>query len=321
MATYLELVNLAILESGIDLDEIEVGDFANPPDPMHAKFKKYVKRAWRDIQQERNEWQFRTAQAQFLISPRFLVVDGDRATAPPVGSQYQGDDTEAEFTVLDITLLSGTWLGGDAEAWIDFKDYSTTPLKWNEYFDELTPDPLNINVFRAKWWGRYDLIGSLTDCLEPDLNTFFIQSTGGSSQQGNTSASDNQIITYTPYSQWLYGPESENTGRGRPTTFTTTPEGYFDFYPRPDQQYVLTFTYSVKPQELEAADDVIEALPSSYTDVILWRAVMYYADYDDKPQVFTRAERHYETYKNRLERNQLPPLSWSPNIYDYCGWY
>lgn len=321
MATYLDLVNAVILESGTDLDRLTSSNFASPPDDMQEKFKEWVKSAWREIQQERNEWQFRTKQAQFIISPRFLVVDGDRATAPPVGATYEGDDTGATFSVLGVTLLDGAWATGDAEAWIDFDNYGDSSIKWNEYYDELTPDALNLNVFRMKWWGRYDLIKTLSDCLEPDLRTFSVQSTGGSSQQDNTNASDNRTILYVPYDQWIYGPENDQVGRGRPTYFTTTPEGFFDFYPRLDQQYVLTFQYSVLPQELSAHGDVVQTLPNNYSDVVKWRALMYYADYDDKPQTFARAERRYETYKNRLERNQMPPITFAPSLFQSGYWY
>lgn len=319
---YLELTNNAIRESGYDIDDILIGDFLAPLDVMQTRFKRWVNQAWREIQQERNEWQFRRKKAQLIISPRFLVAEGDRATPPPVGSEYVGDDTETEFTVLGVTTLSGDWAVGNAEAWLDFEEYSNDlPIKWNEYFDEVSPTPANVNVFRAKWFGRYDLMAMVPDCLEPDLNTFFIQSTGGSSQQDNTSAADNRILSYSNYTYWLVGPENDQTGRGRPYTFTTTPEGYFDFYPRPDKQYVLTFDYSVKPQELALAADTPEVLPANYHDMIVWRTVMYYAQYSDKPQLFISAQKRYETYKNRLERNQLPPLSWGANLYNYYSAY
>lgn len=323
MATYIDTTNAAIFESGTDLDPIAIGDFPSPLDPMQTRFKNWTGQAWRELQQERNEWQFRNKMAQFIISPRFLVVDGDRATAPPVGAVYSGDETDATFTVLGTTLLSGSWAAGTAEAWIDFEEYDETPyntVKWGEYYDESAPDPSNVNVFRMKWWGRYNLIDTLTDCLEPDLNTFFIQSTGGSTQQDNDESADNRLIRFVSYNDWLVMAEQDQVGRGRPTMFTITPEGFYDFYPRLDKQYLLTFTYSVKPQELSAANDVIESLPSSYTDAIKWRTVMYYAMYDNKPQVYQMAERRYETYKNRLERNQMPKIVWSANRYNSPGY-
>jgi hypothetical protein len=42
MATFLELVNKTIRSAGVELDELLVGDFASPSDPLQAKFKEWV---------------------------------------------------------------------------------------------------------------------------------------------------------------------------------------------------------------------------------------------------------------------------------------
>jgi hypothetical protein len=318
MSTYLQLTNFAILESGADLDEMTSGEFTAPTDSMQKKFKAWTAQAWREIQMEINNWEFKSKQAQLIIRPRLLVVDGDRATAPPVASEYEGDDTSATFTVVEVNLLGGTWAAGTAEAIIEYSDLDGE-FKWNELYDEVEPDDSLTDVFRLKWWGRYDLQTEVSDLLEPITTSFFIQSTGGSATQDNIADTDNGPLVYVPWGLWLAQYEGDPVNRGRPQFFTTTPDGQYDFWPRLDEEYVLTFTYSAEPQELSAAADEPD-FPTQYHDMIAWRAVMYWADYQERPNQFTRAERRYETIKNRLEGNQKPKFSLPPNAFNYAGW-
>ena len=316
MATYIDLVNSAIRESGIDIDEIESADFASPTDKMQVRFKNWVAQAWKEIQLERNEWEWQSAQYQGIIYPRVLVVEGDRSTAPPADSIFEGDDTDARFTVLSTpTLISGAWGDGDAVAWIDYSTL-TGNFKFNEQFDEIDPTPANLNVFRVKWWGRYDLVTDAGNALEPNLDSFFIQSTGGSSLQTNDSSTDNTKLIYVPWAQFVQTMEWDEVSRGKPVYVTTTPEGYYDFWPRPDEGYVLTFTYTKTPEILSSSSDTPTGLNSIYHDMIFWRAVMYYADYENRSDIFLRAEKRHNYYKTRLERNEMPVMDFSRCRYD-----
>jgi hypothetical protein len=316
MSTFLALTNYALTESGADLDEIAQADFANPTDSMQRKFKSWVQKAWREIQMEINNWEYKSKQAQLILRPRLLVVDGDRATAPPAGSTFEGDDTGATFEVVNVELLDGAWASGTAEALIEYSDLDGE-FKWHELYDELTPTSANTDVFRLKWWGRYNLQDEVTDLFEPITSTFFLQSTGGSASQTNSADSDNTQIHYMPWADWLVSYEGDPISRGRPLYFTETPDGSYDFWPRMDEEYVLTFTYSATPQELSAYDDEPENLPAQYQDMIAWRAVMYWADYQEHPSQFARAEKRYETYMNRLCANKKPRFSFAPNAFNY----
>lgn len=319
MSDYRTLCNRVIIESGTDVDEIASGDFSSPTDTMQKKVKSWVAQAWREIQMEINNWQYMSKQAQIEIYPQFLIIEGDRATAPGAGADFEGDDTASTFNLLATpTLLSGTWAAGTAVAIMKYSDLDGQP-KWGEYYDETSPGS-QADCVRLKWWGRYNLASAVTDLLEADTSTFFIQSTGGSSLQTNSADSDNGGLTYVPWADWLVAYEGDPTSTGRPSFFTQTPEGWYDFWPRPDEGYLLTFTYSAEPQELSAAADEPTGLDSFYQDLIVWRAVMYYADYQERPSQFARAERRYESIKNRMERNQKPGFSFAPNAFGYTGY-
>lgn len=315
MATYLELVNSAIIESGIDLDELTAGNFASTTDPMAKRMKRWVNQALKEIELERNEWEYKTKQAQTVIYPRWLVTDGNRSSAPPANSEFEGDDTDCTFTVVSTTLLDGAWASGTATALIDYLELSNTPA-FNELFDEVTPTPANLNVFRLKWFGRYNLDSVEADIQQINKSSFSIQSANGLSDTTlNTGSADNQPLQFIPWDQFNLAMENE-AQFGRPYVITETPDGWYDFFPRPDSPYILTFNYQASPQTLVNDDDAVTDMPALYQDAIVWRAVMYYADYDRKPDLFARAERRYEYYKNRAERNLMPTPTFGFNRYD-----
>ena len=314
MSTYLQLTNSAISESGVDLDALTSGNFASTTDPLAVRFKGWVNQSLREIEMERNEWSYKNKKAQVVIYPRLHVIDGDRATEPPADSTYEGVDSGSTFTVVDVTLLSGAWASGTAEAYIDLLDLSG-PYSFNELYDETAPTAANADVFRAKWFGRYPLDTIVSDLFEANNDTFTIQGASGLADTDlNTGDTDIQKLTFVPWN--LFNTGMERTQQfSRPYCFTQTPSGEYDFYPRPNQAYILTFDYSAEPQTLSAHGDSVTDMPALYQDMIVWRTVMYYADYDSKPAMFARAERRYEYYKNRAERNLMPPPTFAWNRY------
>jgi hypothetical protein len=319
LSDYRTLTNRAIKESGADLDEIQLADWTSPTDSMQRKFQYWIQSAWREIQMESNDWHWMSKQAQLILRPRLLVVDGDRSVAPPATSTFEGDDTGATFEVVDTVLLSGTWAAGTAVALIEYTDLDGE-FKWNELYDETAPTPANTDVFRLKWWGRYNLATEISDLAQADYTTFYVQSTGGSADQTNTATPDNKPLVYVPWADWLPRFEGDQISRACPQYFTMTPDGWIDFWPRMDQEYVLSFTYAGEPQELSAAVDTPTGLDTQYQDIIVWRAVMKWADFQERPAQFARAERWYETYKNRMEKNKKPNYSFAQNPFNYDGW-
>ena len=249
MATYLELVNTAILESGVDLDPLTSSNFALPPDQsMYRNMKTWVSDAWNELQIARDEYEFRTARATVFIYPAMYVENGLRATAPPVGATYNGDDTDSDFTIAQVITHSGSWAAGTAKATLYFKT-AAEQYKLNEYFDELTPTPAN-NIFQSKGRGRYNFVNDAqkTDISEILYETMYVQTTGGSTIQTNSADSQLRKIEMIPWAQWAESFEQSLT-YGMPQYATITPEGDLDFYPRPDKQYVLHFTYTTSRSE------------------------------------------------------------------------
>lgn len=304
---YLQLVNRTIFEAGVELDELTSGNFASPSDPMYRRFKNYVRDAWFELQMSRNEWEFKVKQAMVEIRPRVLVTNGNRTLAPPVDSVYEGDTSENLFTVKAVTLLSGAWAAGTAQAYLDLDDLSANQWTFGETFDEVDPDPANVNVFKLKWYGQYDLVEDITDAFEINKSSFYIQNVDGTNRRRL------QWVSWETFQQMANA--SGSGFFGEPTFITETQEGKWDVFPRPAIQQRIWFDYTAVPQELSAATDT-PLLPTEYHEIIIWQALMNYGDYDEKPQVFQRAERRMKRYQNVLEFNKLPTLSFGVNIYD-----
>lgn len=313
---YLELVNNAIVESGIDLDELTSSNFATTTDPMLKRFKRWSNQAIKEIEMEKDEWTYKTKQGQVVIYPRFQVIDGDRSVAPPANSTFEADDSSSSFKVVQTTLQTGTWAGGNASAIIDFVNLSG-PAAWNELFDELTPTAANLDVFRVKWFARYDFESELADLREINLSSFSVQSPSGLADTTlNTGSTDNSPLEFVEWNKFSMSYETTEVW-GVPRVVTKAPTGGYDFFPRPNGPYVLTFNYIADPQELTDWDDTVTDMPPLLQDSIVWRTVMYYADYDRKPDQFERAQRRYEFYRNKADKNYLPTPSFACNRFNY----
>ncbi len=87
----------------------------------------------------------------------------------------------------------------------------------------------------------------------------------------------------------------------QPRVITKDSVGRYRFFPAPDRPYTILFDFVRKPQVLEDYTDVPEGIPDDYADLIMWRALMYYGEYDEQPSVVNRATRNYKDMMFRLQ--------------------
>jgi hypothetical protein len=97
---------------------------------------------------------------------------------------------------------------------------------------------------------------------------------------------------------------------------TDTPDGNYDFYPRPDNHYVVKYNYTKAVNELSLTTDVPLNLPSEYHDYIAWRALMYYAHFDNNAVLLKHATQRAAFYRNRMERRLMPQLTFGRNKFE-----
>lgn len=145
MATYVSLVNNAIDESGADLALYaeDGSDFTTNTEPMLNRFKTWVARAWKTVQQVAFDWEFLNNQGIVTLQPGLMFYTSvDIATAPTVAT-------------LDVYGTDGALLFNDVEvgSFVDltYTQYSNTADSEFGYvdLDASASDPVGGYNFKA----------------------------------------------------------------------------------------------------------------------------------------------------------------------------
>lgn len=310
---YLDLTNKVINESGSELDELTSVTWSGAAAGrrLYPRIKRLVREAWKVLQMERNEWEFKTAELSTIVYPRLKIQNGLRAAGtPPVGTVFKGDDSDFTFTVRRVLPISGDWVAGTASAQLEFDaDYIGASMLTGEVFTEVTP-VLGDGGFTYLYKGSYDFSDDAltTDLREIQWSTFV-------ASLGNTTPVP---VLYIPWENWLYKDLSftQNT-TSAPAYVSQDFEGNVVFYPQTLDPFRINFIYDTAPQELVDYDDVPTKLQAEYHEWIAWRALMNLARYDKNPDLYAYAESMATTYKTRAERNLMPIPSWRDSRYNY----
>lgn len=320
--TYLDLVNESIAESKVTLDPLTSTNFSTPPRTvLYNLFKTWVNRAYKNVLVDRNEWFFRQERAVVTVFPRLQL----RKTAVTVltidaGDIFVGDSSGVSFTIeavhpdvedveTDTTpeftvsvRFSGT---GDA----------SNNLILNETVSRVSPSP-EAAVATIKGRGRYNFKSLVPYVDDIDKSSFYIQR--AVSYTPNIAADelkDAPFLEFYPWERWKAHYESFNTHTGTPRVVTRTGDGLYDFYPRPDGPFDVAFDYSQATKLMSSPSDIPDLIPEKFEDLIIWKAVAEYADYDERPRVFVRAKKNIDRFTYLLGRDALPTPT--PDIYRF----
>lgn len=147
MATYVSLVNNAIDESGADLALYaeDGSDFTTNTEPMLNRFKTWVARAWKTVQQVAFDWEFLNNQAIVTLQPGLMFYcDGDiLGTAGSTVDVYEDsgtlivDDLEVG-RVKDLTYSQYSDSVDKSLGYVDINDSrlaSLTFMAGSDYFE------------------------------------------------------------------------------------------------------------------------------------------------------------------------------------------
>jgi hypothetical protein len=404
--TYLQLVNGAIVESGTSLTQLTSGDFATTTNAQAIKFKRWVQKAWLDIQTDRRNWHFMRKDGIYIVKPRIAFYDGSSSISTLFDDAIIAD-TNGNWTQTingDIVVQSGTLAAGNATGYFAYKnedneylisqrvkpsdlvqipvyefvfdDYNViseaypgpfavgqllavqhaggtdtfgTILAISENAGEYTlqvsmspgidiaatialiEDPASVirvpdveltgflsdlissdldltAAFRVRGYGRYSFAEQsdsadslLTDIQEIDIKSLNIAPYAGETGIDYSNYVDFSKLPYATYQHWAYGRGEVNRGIGQPTAFTIYPDGTYDFNSIIDKEYVLTFRYWKTPQTLSAHGDIVEGIADFYTEAIVFKALEYWAAYDNTPAQRKRVnERYMQLYYQLL---------------------
>lgn len=167
-------------------------------------------------------------------------------------------------------------------------------------------------TLRILGWGRYrlDTVGpdsdadsAVSDVQEVDLKTFRISPYSGATTDDFSTERQFSEVEFVNPEVWKTQGYGINQQLGCPTHFTIDYDGKYAFYPQPEKAYVLVFDYWKTPQVLSAHGDVVEGIADAYTDVIVWKAVEYWAMYDESSNNVRRAKAMFNPLYRKLLRD------------------
>lgn len=317
---YLQLVNEALRESGITLDQLTSGTFASPPDPMYTKFKEWVSQAWEEIQVERRDWEFMQSAGVVRIQPKMEVYGcyssgGLTSDFNNLTMRLHNSSNANLFTTKTtgaLTVVSGTVAAGTADGTLLINSPFLLPFM-------IEPGDLLISAggitCRFKRWAGFDLsvadtigLDTTSDIAEAKLDSFSISDILADEGQSYSSTSWERLpyVSYAEFlKMWLDRPHSV----AKPRVVTIDNTGNYRFYPSPDDYYHIYFEYSKVPQTFSTYSDTPTGLPARFHKMISWRAVMSWADYEGQGQQFNRARNHYTKMETNAIRDLLPPVN------------
>lgn len=94
---------------------------------------------------------------------------------------------------------------------------------------------------------------------------------------------------------------------GRPQAITQTPGRSLRIWPVPDDAYTIVGEYYQAPADLAANADV-PVFPAKFHDAIVWRALMFYGEYEGDATVFAAAQTEFKRVLAKLESLYLPSI-------------
>lgn len=126
---------------------------------------------------------------------------------------------------------------------------------------------------------------------------------------------DEQLMNFMEYPTFrnLYQYGNMRYTYARPVVVSITPVKELAFGSIPDQPYVVTAQYYVKPTEMVAATDTPD-IPERFHMLMVYRAMLYYAGFEAASEVYQRGELEYRRLIKRMEVDQLPTLVSGPPL-------
>ena len=322
--TYMELVNEAIAEAKVTLDPLTSATFANPPrTTMYYHFKRWVNRAYKSILQKRNEWYFRQERAVTTIYPRLhLTITPDPAAVSPnpaVGHIMKGQKSGVTFKILAIHSTEDVEGDSTIEQTMSVEytgGTSPNDLILNETLDRVSPFSFsNLGIVRGR--GKYSFSELVPYVDEIDETSFMIQpAISATTSPSPTSLHPAPVLTYYPWEIWKSHYEIFSAPAGTPTYLTRTTDGLWDFYPRPDAPFDVSFAYAQDYISIAAYNDTPKLLHPKYDDLIMWMALAEYADFDERPKVYARAKKRIAEFEFLMNRDALPEVMVNLNRFD-----
>lgn len=303
--TYLEIVNKALVECKVSLDPLTAANFEDPPRTgLYNHFKRWANDVYKELMLERPQWFFRSERTTVQLKPR-LHLSG-LTYLPSVGDVLQGQESGVKFTVLAVYTFEDNEADPTIQRTVDVRyEDSTVPsdLEINEVLDLLSPS-LTTGVGYVAHAGRYNFseITGFDELVMDSVKGFF----DNNSMNAAPLTPVDWINWVNRYSYYPFGGSS-----ARPEYITRAPDGNYEMYPQPIDAFYLEFDFVRTYPDMTDYTDTPVGVPDKYQDILVWKTVAEYADFDNNTRMFARAAKKLNMYDYYLARDELPELSFA----------
>ena len=114
-------------------------------------------------------------------------------------------------------------------------------------------------------------------------------------------------VFHVRYQNWAGHVARMKSQSRKPRNFTIRPDGFMEVWPEPPEQYEISFDYLAEPQILEEDED-IPVMPLRYHDLIVYRALVKYAGFDEASAQYQRAIPEIRRLELAMGRELLPEI-------------
>lgn len=126
---------------------------------------------------------------------------------------------------------------------------------------------------------------------------------------------DNFEIEVVKYQEWLdniteYG---DSTKTGTPTVVTLTPDQRLEFWPTPNSALAVKIDSYILPTAM-TTNTSVSIIPELYHKAIMYKALMFYADYEEDMYLYQRAEQNFDKWMASFYVDQLPKSEFNRSL-------
>jgi hypothetical protein len=186
--------------------------------------------------------------------------------------------------ITDVTTEtneSGRVVDWIKDAWLDIQTLQS--IKWKFLHTEYTKN----TVASTQDYEFY----VADDIQQFDIDSFTYYKTADG-------ANTRQKLTYIDY-RIFKQKYRDFTDESEPVRITVTPTNSLRLYPIPDDVYTIEVDAFSKPQELAINADV-PSVPTNFHMMIVWKALIDYAGYEEAGAVFSHAAMRFDELYNQL---------------------
>lgn len=308
MSTFLELVNDAIAESKQALDPLTSANFAAPTrSVLYTRLKNWVRQSYIDLLEERREWFFSHERGVVTIQPRLHLAALSPGYIPQIGDVLGGDQSEAVFEITEVFADNeGDDSGTEYTIGVRFEE--AEPLVQWETVTAYRGMTEFAAAARIENRGTYKLQQYIPTVDWVDLDTITIKLSVLDPDFSHSPSAAVPPLTKVDWPQWMQQYNNFYSAPGHPRYVARAPNGDLQFYPFPDRMYDIAFEYEQVAPPLVDWDDVPSLLPAKHHQLLVWKALIELADFNNDRTLYARANKKYLERLGWLMRDFAPSI-------------